>query len=66
MSEYSSKESDFKRTSEGQSKSTIISDLESRHLKNAQTGKGERGNVLAQYSEEDVMQMGRDYEQSMD
>lgn len=61
MSEYSSKESDFKRISEGQSKSTIISDLESRHLKIAQAGNGERGNMLAQYSEEDAMEMGRYY-----
>ncbi|ODV77181.1 uncharacterized protein CANTADRAFT_27107 [Suhomyces tanzawaensis NRRL Y-17324] len=37
------------------------SDLESSHSHLAEAGQGERGNILAQYSEKQVMQMGRNY-----
>ncbi|CAH6720721.1 hypothetical protein CLIB1444_04S06414 [[Candida] jaroonii] len=36
-------------------------DLESIHSKLAQPGNGEKGNILSQYSEKQVMQMGRNY-----
>ncbi|ODV67455.1 hypothetical protein HYPBUDRAFT_147787 [Hyphopichia burtonii NRRL Y-1933] len=37
------------------------SDIESLHSKTAEAGGGERGNILAQYSEKQTMQMGRNY-----
>ena len=36
-------------------------DLASLHSKLAEPGQGERGNILSQYSEKQVMQMGRNY-----
>lgn len=37
------------------------SDLESIHSRIAEPGQGEKGNILSQYSEKQVMQMGRNY-----
>ena len=37
-----------------------MSELESVHSKIAEPGQGEKGNILSQYSEKQVMQMGRD------
>ena len=38
-----------------------VSELESVHSKIAEPGQGEKGNILSQYSEKQVMQMGRNY-----
>ena len=38
-----------------------VSELESIHSKIAEPGQGEKGNILSQYSEKQVMQMGRNY-----
>jgi sugar porter (SP) family MFS transporter len=37
------------------------SDVDSTHSRAAEAGHGERGNILSQYSEKQVMQMGRNY-----
>ena len=38
-----------------------VSELESVHSRIAEPGQGEKGNILSQYSEKQVMQMGRNY-----
>ncbi|KAK6198095.1 arabinose-proton symporter [Scheffersomyces amazonensis] len=48
-------------SSYGEKKHKNPSDLESLHSKIAEPGNGERGNILSQYSEKQVMQMGRNY-----
>lgn len=42
-------------------KNKNASELESIHSKIAEPGNGEKGNILSQYSEKQVMQMGRNY-----
>jgi len=42
-------------------KSKVPADLESIHSLLAEPGHGEKGNILSQYSEKQVMQMGRNY-----
>lgn len=42
-------------------KNKIIADLESIHSKIAEPGHGEKGNILSQYSEDQVMEMGKSY-----
>ncbi|EGV63421.1 hypothetical protein CANTEDRAFT_123654 [Yamadazyma tenuis ATCC 10573] len=42
-------------------KTRIPEDLDSIHSKLAEPGYGEKGNILSQYSESQVMQMGRNY-----
>lgn len=54
----------FEHTSSSSSvaeKQKNTSDVDSTHSRNVEAGGGERGNILSQYSEKQVMQMGRNY-----
>lgn len=51
----------FEHSSSSSFKNKSTNDMESLHSQVAQPGHGERGNILSQYSEDQVMQMGRNY-----
>ena len=53
-------------SSESLEKQRLPADLESIHSKLAEPGNGEKGNILSQYSEKQVMQMGRNYASKYD